>query len=214
MADVRTLLPETMDAITPLLRHPRLEPQWSEPSVLPGMSTGALAGHLIRAMGVVTAYLDRPAPDEAPANPVHYYTGYVPATTQQDLDSEMYQAVRRIGDEAASAGYAALLDEWDATRALLPGRLAAEPADRLIRSFQGTVLTLDDFLSTRLVEACVHSDDLAAGLGLPTVALPPAALARVVDLLLGVCRERNGDAAVLRALTRHERDAARALRAL
>jgi hypothetical protein len=80
--------------------------------------------------------------------------------------------------------------------------------------FQDLVIRLDDYLATRLVELCVHTDDLAASLELPAPQLPEPATAAAICTLVDVARIRHGDAAVLRALARRERDAVSALRVL
>jgi hypothetical protein len=93
-------------------------------------------------------------------------------------------------------------------------RLEAEPPERLVRVFDDMVIRLDDYLATRLVELCVHVDDLAVSLGEPAPPLPEAATGLAVRILVDVARQRHGDRAVLRALTRRERDPAEALRVL
>ncbi|MFP5331913.1 MAG: hypothetical protein ACLGHX_06115 [Acidimicrobiia bacterium] len=78
----------------------------------------------------------------------------------------------------------------------------------------GRLISLDDYLVTRLVELIVHSDDLAVSVG----AIPPAfsreATGAVIDCLVGVARVRHGDEAVITALSRRERDTVNALRVL
>jgi hypothetical protein len=69
----------------------------------------------------------------------------------------------------------------------------------------GWSLRLDDFLTTRLMEIAVHSDDLAVSVGVPAPELPLAALDPVVVLLSRLALRRHGQAALLRALSRAER---------
>lgn len=64
---------------------------------------------------------------------------------------------------------------------------------------------LDDYLRTRCVELVVHTDDLAASIGLPTHEPDRAAVAVALDVIFEMCRARAGDAEVLRALARPER---------
>ena len=72
---------------------------------------------------------------------------------------------------------------------------------------------LDEYLRTRLVELTVHIDDLAISVDVaPSV--PAEAYAAAMDVLVAVGRRRHGDLAVLRALTRRERDQVEALRVL
>ena len=51
----------------------------------------------------------------------------------------------------------------------------------------------------------VHSDDLAASVGLPTPEFPDDVLVPVLDLLTRVAVRRHGQAAVVRALSRPQR---------
>jgi hypothetical protein len=60
-------------------------------------------------------------------------------------------------------------------------------------------------LLTRLMELAVHSDDLAASVGLPTPELPPSAMEFVLGLLTQLSVRRHGATAVLRTLSRAER---------
>ena len=71
--------------------------------------------------------------------------------------------------------------------------------------WQGWSLGIDDFVTTRLMEIVVHSDDLAASVGLPTPEFPEPALTPVLGLLTGVAVRRHGQAAVVRALSRPQR---------
>jgi hypothetical protein len=58
------------------------------------------------------------------------------------------------------------------------------------------------------------SPPLAAGLDEPAPSFPEGATGRAVQILVDVARLRPGDPAVLRALTRRERDPGEALRVL
>ena len=71
--------------------------------------------------------------------------------------------------------------------------------------WQGWALTTEDFLVTRLMEIMVHSDDLAASVGLPTPEFPEPVVAAVLGLLSAVAVDRHGQTAVLRALSRPQR---------
>jgi hypothetical protein len=55
------------------------------------------------------------------------------------------------------------------------------------------------------MEIVVHSDDLAASVGLPTPEFPESVAAPVLALLTGVATRRHGQAAVVRALSRPQR---------
>jgi hypothetical protein len=73
---------------------------------------------------------------------------------------------------------------------------------------------LDEYLRTRLVELTVHIDDLALSLDVDPPVVPSAAYEVAIGVLVEVGRRRTSDLAVLRALTRRERDDVDALRVL
>ena len=88
----------------------------------------------------------------------------------------------------------------------LPDVLAAVGPDRAVLiPWQGWSLTVHDWLVTRKMEIVVHSDDLAASIGVPTPEFPEDVLAPVLGLLTGVAVRRHGQAAVVRALSRPQR---------
>jgi hypothetical protein len=76
-----------------------------------------------------------------------------------------------------------------------PDRLVATPAGAWAQPLARSLLTC-------LVGIALHSDDLAVSLGLPTTQLPDAVIRPVLALLLMLAATRQGQPAVLRALTR------------
>ena len=214
MTEIRALFCEAVDAATPLLAEPALVERFEKPSALAEFSVRGLAGHLLRAMTTAETYLDGPEPDAAaPAiSAAAYYAGV--AAAPADLDDPFHQAIRQRGLEAAPEAPEELPGIWAATMARFRARLDAEPAGRRVRVYGDMVLTLDEYLVTRLIELAVHADDLAVSLDVAPPALPPAATGVVIVTLVEVARIRHGDAAVVRALTRRERDAVEALRVL
>ena len=213
---------EAVTAVIPLLEAPELASRWEGESALARFSVGGLAGHLLRATTSVEAYLDRPEPgiEQEVLSAAAYYAAAVYSDIGDapyigpDLDSDLHVAVRARGEEAAAGGPGTLAREWSQAAERLRARLAAEPPDRRVRVFNQLVIRLDDYLATRLVEICIHVDDLAASLGVDPPALPATATGLAVATLVDLARLRHGDAAVLRALARTERDAVAALRVL
>jgi hypothetical protein len=213
VTDIRTLFCEAVDATTQLVAEPALKDRFEEASALAEFSIRGLAGHLRRAMTSVEGYLDQAAP---PASDVisapEYYATVIPE--DRDLDSDFNRAIRQRGLEAATGTAHDFVLEWAGTATRLSGRLEQEPEDRLVQVYGGLVMTLDEYLVTRLIELVVHADDLAASLQTAPPALPPEATGLVIDTLVSVARIRHGDVATVRALTRRERDAVDALRVL
>jgi hypothetical protein len=201
-----------------LQQSARLAERYEGPSALAEFSVRGLAGHLRRAMTVVETYLDQPAPDAGAGTDVEtgsaaeYYAAVLPADV--DLDSEFHRAIRQRGVETAPERPEDFSLVWAETAGALITRLEQVPADRLVQVFGGVVLTLDEYLTTRIVELVVHADDLAVSLDVAPALLSPAATGLVITTLVEVARLRHGDTAVVRALSRRERDSADALRVI
>jgi hypothetical protein len=218
MTEMRDLFCEAVDATAPLLSETALGERFDGPSALAEFSVRGLAGHLLRSMTSAEGYLDAPEPaggqGSAPAlvSAAAYYARIFPG--ENSLDSDFNRAIRQRAMESAPAGAEDFAFDWAETAARVTGRLEGEPADRLVQVYGGHVLTLDDYLVTRLVEVAVHLDDLAVSLDLAPPDLPEAATDLVIDTLVAVARARHGDTAVVRALTRRERDTVEALRVL
>jgi uncharacterized protein (TIGR03083 family) len=210
VTDIRALFCETADAAAQLVADPALKERFEGPSALAEFSVRGLAGHLLRSMTSVDGYLDRPAPAGGDVvSAAQYYASVLRGET--DINSEFHRSIRRRGIEAAPETPEALPVAWAETAGRLRNRLSGEPADRRVQVFGDLVLTLDDYLVTRLIELVVHADDLAVSLGVEPPPLPAAATGLVIATLVEVARVRYGDTAVLRALARRERDAVGAL---
>jgi len=210
--DVRAAYLRTLDTARDVVAAPEVATAWDRPSVLAEFSVRGLAGHLARAGTLVEQYLDAGFPEQTHvvADAAEYYEI---AAAPADPAAPVNVGIRERGEAAAVAGPAAVVAVLDAARASLGTRLAAEPADVRIAVTAGMVLPLDEYLVTRIVELATHTDDLAVSVGLPTPEPDPVAARLAVDCLVTLGRRRHGDVAVLRALTRRERDGAEALRA-
>jgi Mycothiol maleylpyruvate isomerase N-terminal domain len=179
-----------------------VEDRWNEASALAGMTIGALAAHLARAILTVQTYLASPVHgDIEPISAAAYFAGM---DALSDLESEFNVGIRHRAEQGAAQGARALIESFDACHAHLRHALTAEPDDRLVEVYGKLVLPLDEYLLTRILELTVHADDLCVSIGRPTPALSgmPVAIALLVD----VAELRHGEVAVLRALTRRERD--------
>jgi hypothetical protein len=98
----------------------------------------------------------------------------------------------------------------------MPVLLAAARAQRPVplTVLPGLAMSLSDCVRTRCVEFVVHTDDLAHSVGLPPPEPDPPAVSVTLDVLIGLCRARAGDAAVIRARARPWRGGSEVLRAL
>src|SRR5438132_983105 len=158
MTDIRALFCEAVDAATPLLAGPALVERFEKPSALAEFSVRGLAGHLLRAMTTPGTYLDGPEPDAAaPAISAAAYYASV-AAAPADLDDPFQRAIRQRGLEAAPDTPEEFPGIWAATMARFRARLDSEPASRRVRVYGDMVLTLDEYLVTRLIELVVPAD--------------------------------------------------------
>jgi uncharacterized protein (TIGR03083 family) len=216
VTEIQSLFLDAVAGTGRLLSEPALLERFDGPSALAEFSVRGLAGHLLRAVTSVEGYLDRPPPDEAGAgsaiSAAEYYATVI--GDESDINSDVQRAVRQRGLKAAPDHPQEFPALWAAAAERLRGRLAETPANRLMQVYGDLVLTLDDYLVTRLIELVVHGDDLAASLDVTPPPLHAAATGLAIATLVEVARIRHGDPAVLRALTWRERDAVNALRVI
>jgi hypothetical protein len=203
MNDARQAFLDAAGTVRSVLAAGEVADRWDKPSVLRQMSVGALAGHLLRAATTVVAYLEQPPKGETPISPGEYYATIL-ATSE--ISDPMHVAIRERAEKEGAQGHDAVVSRWDETVAHLIDVLGSEPDDRVLTVAGDLVMRLDDYLVTRLVEVVVHTDDLAASVGLNTPRFASAAMKLVFDHLIEVARVRHGDLAVLRGFSRRERD--------
>ena len=195
----------------PLLADERVAARWAEPSALAELSVGGLAGHLARALDTVERYLADPEPPDEDVIDAETYYGIGRRVADEAKDA----GIRQRAELAGSIGPAALAAEHAARVDRVAAVLAATPPTRRVAVAGGAVhMLIDEYLPTRLVELVVHADDLAASVGADPIPFDDVATSTVIDVLVGLARSLHGDAAVIRALTRRERDAVEALRVL
>ncbi|GAA4586935.1 hypothetical protein GCM10023194_34470 [Planotetraspora phitsanulokensis] len=204
MAHVRELYLTAAESAAKLLAAPEVAAAWREPSALPKLSVHGLAGHLAGQIFALPKVLGEPVPIEETI-PIHDY--YARASwIGSDLDDPFNVNIRTGGEKDATGGPAALADRAGAAVRDLRTTLPAAPSRPVRRPTWGPwSLTLDDFVTSRLLEIVIHSDDLAYSVGVPTPALPGEAVETVVDLLARIAMRRHGATGVVRALSRAER---------
>ena len=192
-----------------VLALPQVGDRWNEPSALREMTVGALSAHLVRAVTNVDGFLESPPPAVSDQKPVTAAEYFSPVTG--DLTSALNARVRTGAEEEAMVGQRALLGRLDRALERLRTRLPAESDDRLVLA-RDTIIRLDEHLRTRLIELATHIDDLCVSVDAATPALPGIDVA--IDTLVEVAKLRHGELAVLRALSRRERDHAGVLRVI
>ena len=189
------------DSMLQLLRHPSVRERWDEPSALAQMSIGELAAHLGNQPGLVAGAITHPTSDRDPVPLLEHYarSTWVGAA----LDENANVGIRDSARQEAGVGSDRLLAQVEA--AILELRDADDlPHTARMPWWQWSV-SFEDFLVVRTMETVVHSDDLAASIGVEPAGLPDDVLEPVLSLLVMLSVRRHGQAAVVRALARRER---------
>jgi hypothetical protein len=187
-----------------LVRTPEVGARWHDESACAGMSVGGLAFHLGTQTDVAVRLLQAGPSDLDPIPLAEHYARAAWVHTGHDEEANV--GIREGSDAQAEAGPEALAALLGDRLAELPGVLDGfGSTDPVLIPWQGWALTAHDFLVTRLMETVVHSDDLAASVGLETPEFPDDVVVPVLDLLTGLAVRRHGATAVVRALTRPQR---------
>ncbi|HEY1619802.1 MAG TPA: maleylpyruvate isomerase N-terminal domain-containing protein [Streptosporangiaceae bacterium] len=195
-------------AAADLVSSPEVSRRWDEPSALPGMTVGALAGHLARQILLLGAMLDAAGPHLGKETRVmsllEHYRRAPWATAGRDDEPNV--SIRASATAAAGPDPAILAARTRAALARLASRLPEEDLARPVLLPWGPWwLTLADLLRTRMLEIAVHDDDLAYSVGLPAPELPQEVTGMVITLLAALATDRHGPVAMIRALARAER---------
>lgn len=185
-----------------LARRPEVAAHWAEESACAGMTVGGLAHHLVSQLTNTVRLLAAEPRDDAPIPLLEHYERAAWVTA--DLDDDVNVRIREGADQDASGGPDALPPLVDDALADLPDVLARS-ADAVWIPWQGWSLSTADYLTTRMMEMVVHSDDLAASVDVPTPEFSEAVLAPVLTLLTGVAARRHGQVALVRTLSRPQR---------
>ena len=207
-----------LDAAVAAVSRPEVATRWDEPSALDGLTVGGLVAHLLIATERAAAVLEAPAPDPSVVRVVGLAEFYGPnrIAAADDLGTGLPALLRDGASARAAAGPAAAVAEVAALPARLRPLLASAEEDRLVPVVQvrDGAARLDDYLTSRVVELVVHTDDLACSLGLELPEVDPGALAVVTRAFVDLAVARSGGRAVVRAFARRERADADVLRVL
>lgn len=174
------------------------------PTDCPPWTVRELMSHVETGAGRLVDMLAEPAPPRAEVDAAGYFG---PAKFTQDVDSARIDSARAQADR--TVGAADLAARFDRTWRATHDAVRAQPPGRTVRTRHGDAMTVEDFLTTRVVEVGVHGIDLALALGRTPWLTGPAAEV-IVDLLCGrhvdtVPPEAGGDRLTLvaRATGRH-----------
>jgi uncharacterized protein (TIGR03083 family) len=206
----------------PLLHSRELTKHWARPSLLEGYTVGTLTAHLVLTVARVVDVVGAMANDSGPSEPE---LGVLERSASElmiaarlkdrsDLYVGAHLAVRRSAGEIAAEGPRRVASLFDTALTALLDAEVGLPEDRMVRVPMPARMPVGDWLSTRLVEVVVHTEDLTESLGLPPVTFGDDIMSRVIDVLVTATRARVGDRAVVIGLARAERAAPDVLRAL
>lgn len=197
---VQAALFDAIESAADLIESQAVADSWENASALDGMSVGEVAGHLTSTALATLRYLDVVADGEVGDRGSYYGRGAPPATPSPP-PTGMLERARAIAARGPADVATTLRDGSQSLRRALDGRDPDDP----ISVMNDRVLRLDDYIETRVVEAIVHLDDLAASVGETDHALPESAVRVAVEHLVEVAIFRSGATDVLRALSRSER---------
>jgi hypothetical protein len=206
MMDAAPLV-EAMQGFRELIRDPVVAQRWEAPSALRHYTIGGVVGHVCLATAWTQTVANAPEPVGRPVLSLGEWFGHVRGGDASG-EGAVHAQVRRQADSLAARGAAAVAESFDRVTARVVDIVLAVAPERLVSLAPvrpDAVLTFRDFLSTRLVELVVHSDDVAVSVGKADHVLPSAALRETLAVLLDIARMQHGDLGVLRTLTRLER---------
>ncbi|MBA2633073.1 MAG: maleylpyruvate isomerase N-terminal domain-containing protein [Chloroflexi bacterium] len=186
-----------------LVASPAVEEVWLEPSALAGYRVGGLAVHLVRAIETIRQYseTERPLPGDALVDAVSYYAAVL--GNHDPIASDFHDSIRARSERRVDSGHRALVAA--ATDALT--WLDSNDLDphRPVKVLDGVAVRLGDYLDTRLVELVIHSDDLAASVGIEPPAFADAAWQVVAGVLSELAQQRYSPRLLALSLARAER---------
>ncbi len=201
----RTAVLAAVDQVTDLVRSAEVADAWQQESVLPGLTVGGLARHLVSQAECAVEFLITPGPPDAPLLTLVGHYDRVD-WWHAPVDAVENTSIRDEFNQMGSAGHADSVEVLARSRQQLGSAIeAAGPATYV--PWQDCAVPTDDFLVVRLMEIVVHADDLACSVGVATPAFGAEVLEPVLALLAALAARRRGQDAVLRALSRHERSA-------
>ncbi|HEX8100327.1 MAG TPA: maleylpyruvate isomerase N-terminal domain-containing protein, partial [Actinomycetota bacterium] len=136
------------------------EEDFAKPTRLPAWNVKELLGHLYRGIDRTNWALDDDEPVVVDEDAVSYWRRYDPSHDATDIADRAKEVADRFGSgqELAAA--------WDDLWRRSLGRAATADPGRPMKTWE-PVLTLDDFVRTRVLELTVHRADIMDALGLP-----------------------------------------------
>jgi len=201
----RSAATAAVDLLTDLVGSAQVADAWKQESVLPGMTVGGLARHLVSQPECAVEFLTTPRP---PETVVLTLVGHYDRVDWLHASADAIEntSIRDEFNQMGSAGHAESVEVLARSRKRLGVAIEAAGPTTYV-PWQDCALPTDDFLVVRLMEIVVHADDLACSVGMTAPAFSPEVLEPVLALLAALAARRRGQGALLRSLSRHERSA-------
>lgn len=172
-------------AVRGVCAAPDAEARLGWPTRLGEWTVRDLVAHFAIVFDWLPRHFDDPVPPgRAPLSPLEWVAGT--RTVAQTVDS----SVREKAAAAFAGAPAEVAEEFDLAADRLLGVLAKRPDPMRPFVIRFGVMTVADFLVTRLVETVVHGDDLADALGIEDFPHDRQALAAVTRLLADAFAEQ------------------------
>lgn len=193
---------------------PVVAERWQEPSVLRGLSVGGVAAHMYAAIRRFEVALDEALPSNPTVLDLPEFYGLNRVADPGGLDEGWHPLLRQDAEKRASRGADRVTHRFTEVVATTRARLLGESPDRLIPvwTVENGVTAVGVYVSTRVVELVVHSDDLATSVELGSLPIPRDAATATIETFVQMARHRAGDLGVIRAFSRIERADPEALR--
>lgn len=198
--DIQALFFAGAHTIIEAIADPAVEAAWDRPSVLEEQLVSSVAGHLARSGIWVTAeYLHAGSPTGTPdfATASDYF-----AAVAVGASPEVLRSVRDRGAAVAALGREEILRRSREDASRLEIDLALLPAGSIIQVIGGKVMTVTEYLVTRVVEQAVHLDDLARSVEREPWPLPKEHLLLTISVATDIACRVHGPEATVRALYR------------
>jgi hypothetical protein len=183
--------------------RPEVAGAWEGESVLPGMTVGGLTRHLVSQFESAVEFLGVQPPAHASLvslAELYRRTDWFSAP----VDAPENTSIRDDFNAMAADGQADSILALQRAGAALPGAItAAGPATYV--PWQDCSLSTEDFLTVRLMEVVVHTDDLATSTAQPMPSFDAEIVHPALALLAMLSAQRHGTVAAVRTLARAER---------
>jgi uncharacterized protein (TIGR03083 family) len=151
--------------------------QWASPTRCEPWTAAELLAHITGTVSRLEWMLEAPPPSAAAVTAAGYY--------RPDARFASDAVADRIAEGVAAAkdGGPAVAAAFDTTWRAVADRCHGEDPERLVTTRYGDAMTLEDYLTTRVVEVAVHGIDLADAVNRARWTTPKSTRL-IVDLLL------------------------------